>query len=77
MRVHTRYRFILPLTREYHIKVKVQFSLVFTKTLWTRFLADPEAKEVTYTVATGVHLTCFVVSEPVDKMGVDEQSLTI
>jgi hypothetical protein len=34
---------------------RVQFSLIFTETLWTRFLAGPEAKEVRYIVATGVN----------------------
>ena len=33
----------------------VQFLLVFTETLWTRSLADPEAKDVTYVVAAGVN----------------------
>ena len=32
---------------------RVQFLLVFTETLWTRSLADPEAKEVSYLVAAG------------------------
>ena len=58
----TRWRgdeFNSPLTREYYIKARVdgrvQFLLVFTETLWTRSLADPEAKEVTYLVAAGVN----------------------